>query len=533
MSLIKYIAAIYLCALSVTAALSQVTTIADNAFRKCIADSIPTALDANQNLVLSKAETVKKLECPNYGITTIDELKYFTGLTELNITKNPIISLPDISGMTGLIKLNIGETKLTTLPDFSPFPNLQYLSVHRLELTQFPDLTNNQKLIQLLVHTNRFNNVPVLNLPKLEYLGISLVGISALPDLSGLPKLRKLECFRNKIKQLPDLSGLDSLKILDASTNLIENFPPLPKGIQTVYLDSNLISQIPSLTSYQSLNKVRLYKNYLTFQDLLPLTSFLNYNTLFELYPQKIFEFGIKQTIVEFEKVFIDSKLDSNTSGVSRKWFFNSNATGQTSRIYSLNKASLSDKGSYYVEVTHPAFPNLTLRTNAFYIDIIPCVNMYGISYDITGSSCIKQGAVVISLSDQPGSNYKFDIEGLQTHTKYSSTSGQFANLEDLEYKLTVSAPNGCSYLIPNTIEIPREYCKQLVLTPNGDGVDDNYFFSQTGNAKVVDKFGNTTCQLTLPKLWDGYVNDHRVPAGYYLININNGEEVLKMSVIY
>lgn len=55
--------------------------------------------------------------------------------------------------------------------------------------------------------------------------------------------------------------------------------------------------------------------------------------------------------------------------------------------------------------------------------------------------------------------------------------SGQFVNLEDLEYKLTVSAPNGCSYSIPNTIEIPREDCKQPVLTPNGDGVDDNYFF--------------------------------------------------------
>lgn len=532
MSFIKYIASIYIFVLSAFAAMAQVP-VADSAFKKCIADSIPSALDASQNLILTKAATIKKLECPNYGITAIDELKYFTGLTELNITKNPIITLPDISALTGLTKLNIGETKLTTIPDLSPFSNLQYLSIHRLDLSKFPDLTNNINLIQLLVHTNKFDNIPALNLPNLEYLGISLVGITTLPDLSNIPKLRKLECFRNKIKQLPDLSGMDSLKVLDASSNLIDKFPALPLGIQTVYLDSNLISELPTLTSYQSLNKVRLYKNYLNFQDLLPLTAFLNYNSLFELSPQKIFKAGTNQTIVELEKFSMDSKIDSSTSGVSRKWFFNNNATGQTARIYSINKASLSDKGSYYCAVTHPSFPNLTLRTDAFNVDLLPCVNTSGVVYDITGSTCIKQGAVNISLTDQPGSNYKFDIEGLQTHTKFSSATGQFANLEDLEYKLTVSAQNGCSYTIPQTIEIPRENCKQLVLTPNGDGVDDNYFFSQTGSAKVVDKFGNTICQLTLPKLWDGYVNDHRVPAGYYLININSGEEVLKMSVIY
>ncbi|WP_028982432.1 leucine-rich repeat domain-containing protein [Sporocytophaga myxococcoides] len=533
MSFIKYIAAIYICAMSAFAARAQVTPIADNAFRKCIADSIPTALDANQNLILAQAPTIKKLECPNYGIATIDELKYFTGLTELNITKNPIITLPDISAIKGLTKLNIGETKLTVIPDLSPFTNLQYLSIHRLELAKFPDLTNNKNLIQLLVHTNKFDNIPALNLPKLEDLGISLVGITALPDLSNLPKLRKLECFRNQIKQLPDLSGMDSLKILDASSNLIDKFPALPKGIQTVYLDSNLISELPLLTSYQSLTKVRLYKNYLNFQNLMPLTAFLNYNSLFELSPQKIFKVGTSETVVELEKFSLNSKIDSNTSGVSRKWFFNNNLTAQTSRIFSIDKTSLSNKGYYYCEVTHPTFPNLTLRTDAFNVDVLPCVNISGIIYDITGSTCVKQGAVNISLTNQPGHNYKFDIEGLQTHTKYSSASGQFINLEDLEYKLTVSSSNGCSYTIPQTIEIPRENCKQLVLTPNGDGVDDNYYFSQTGNAKVVDKFGNTICQLTLPKLWDGYVNDHRVPAGYYLININSGEEVLKMSVIY
>lgn len=59
MSFIKYIAAIFISALHLTVALAQVTPIADNAFRKCIADSIPSALDANQNLVLSKAATVK------------------------------------------------------------------------------------------------------------------------------------------------------------------------------------------------------------------------------------------------------------------------------------------------------------------------------------------------------------------------------------------------------------------------------------------------------------------------------------------
>ncbi|GAL83185.1 hypothetical protein MYP_411 [Sporocytophaga myxococcoides] len=62
-------------------------------------------------------------------------------------------------------------------------------------------------------------------------------------------------------------------------------------------------------------------------------------------------------------------------------------------------------------------FPDLTLKTDAFNIDIIFCVNMT-VRYIITGSLYMKQGAVKISLSDQPDSNYKF---GVQKRIKHSS----------------------------------------------------------------------------------------------------------------
>jgi Leucine-rich repeat (LRR) protein len=105
---------------------AQTVIIADNAFRQCIQDSFPSALDASQRLILSQASSITKLECVNYGIVTVNELPYFTGLTELNLTKNPILTLPDISGLSAtLTRMNIGETSIATLPDFGDFSNLQ------------------------------------------------------------------------------------------------------------------------------------------------------------------------------------------------------------------------------------------------------------------------------------------------------------------------------------------------------------------------------------------------------------------------
>ncbi len=531
MRLRKYIT--FLGVLWATIGSAQTVAIADSNFRKCLVDSLPNVLDVNQNLIITQANSATELRCPNYGITSIPELPYFTALQELNLTKNPIVVLPPIASPQTMVVLNIGETGLTTLPDFKGFTNLQWLSFHRLYLTTFPDLSKNTKLIRLTAHTNKFDSVPVLNLPVLERLEISLANLSKLPDLSNLKKLRQLECFRNKLTQLPNMLGLDSLKILDASTNAISEVPLLPAGINTLYIDNNAFTTLPNLKPYTQLTKVRLYGNRLSFEDLLPLATIANYATVYEIMPQKSFEVGKSFSAVELDSVGMDSKIDSNIVGVVRKWYFNDVLTTQTSRNFKLKSLKFSDQGYYHCVLSHPSMPNVTLQTDKFYLGIQSCVNLDGVSTEISAGTCLKQGSLKVNLSNQPKIDYKLELEGQQSHKRMSSTNGLFASLGEPEYKLIISRPNGCTYTLPMPVVIPKENCTQVVITPNEDGVDDVYYFSQTGQAKLVDKWGNMVLQLTLPKLWDGYVNDQKMPVGYYIVNINNGEEILKLSVIY
>lgn len=508
-------------------------SIADSNFRKCLADSLPNVLDANGNLVIAQANSAVELRCPNYGIVSIPELPYFMALQELNLTKNPIAVLPPIANPQAMLVLNIGETGLTKLPDFKSFTNLQWLSFHRLYLTTFPDLSKNTKLIRLTAHTNKFDSVPVLNLPLLERLEISLANLNRLPDLSSLKKLRQLECFRNNLTQLPNMSGLDSLKILDASTNAINKVPLLPAGINTLYIDNNAFTTLPDLKAYTRLTKVRLYGNRLSFEDLLPLAAIANYATVYEIMPQKSFEVGKSFSVVELDSTNMDSKIDSNIAGVVRKWYFNDALTTQTSRNFKLKSLKFSDQGYYYCVLSHPSMPNVTVQTDKFYLGVQSCVNFDGVSTDITASTCLKQGSLKVNLNNQPKTDYKFELEGQQSHRRLTSTNGMFANLGETEYKLTISRANGCTYTLPTPVVIPKENCTQIVITPNEDGIDDTYYFAQIGQAKLVDKWGNMVLQFSIPKLWDGYVNDRKMPVGYYIVNINNGEEILKLSVIY
>jgi len=325
---------------------------------------------------------------------------------------------------------------------------------------------------------------------------------------------------------------LTNLTIVDASTNQINTFPSLPTSVATLYLDNNSLTTIPNLLAYTALSKVRLYMNYLSFEDLLPLTNNPNYSAIYSVAPQNKIRVGTNQTVVEHTSFSIDSNLDSNIPTVIRKWYFENTATNQSNLLYQINKTQLSDQGAYYCSLTDPSFPGLTIQTENFNITVLPCVNINGVTTEIQGSTCIKQGSVYVTLTAQPSSNYTFQLEGVQSHKIFTSTSGQFASLADPQYILTIIAPTGCTYTLP-TISIPREECQQIVLTPNGDGVDDTYYFPQTGSAKLVDKFGNVACQLSLPKIWDGYCNGQKLPVGYYLVTINGGEEVLKVSIIF
>ena len=64
-------------------------------------------------------------------------------------------------------------------------------------------------------------------------------------------------------------------------------------------------------------------------------------------------------------------------------------------------------------------------------------------------------------------------------------------------------------------------------ITPDGDGINDTYYISDSGIARIYDRNGALIKQLSLPSSWDGTTADHALgTSGIYLIDINGEKQV-------
>ncbi len=70
--------------------------------------------DGDNGISRAEAQSVEKLNIANMGISSFDELQYFTNLTELNISSNQITSI-DLSSLKNLKTLRCQNNKLTKL----------------------------------------------------------------------------------------------------------------------------------------------------------------------------------------------------------------------------------------------------------------------------------------------------------------------------------------------------------------------------------------------------------------------------------
>ncbi len=511
----------------------QNIVIKDTNFRRCLSTNYPNTVDINGDLIVSEAQKVTVLSCPVFNIVSLDELKYFSTLKELVVTKNAITTFPEFANPSIVTILYLGENAFESLPDFSIFPNLEVLSIQKLNLTRFPDVSKNIKLQELVVKSNLFDTIPPINLPDLEYLDVAATNLSHLPDFKNSKKLRQLDCYRNNISDLSGLTLFDSLKKLDATYNLIRNFPKLPLKIETIYLDNNLIDSLPSLNTYTKLKTIRLYNNQLTFKNLMPLTTYPSYQNIFKLVPQKLIKMGYAKSIAEKDSGSFFANIDLGISGIERKWYHNGVLTPITSSKYTIDTMSATDTGVYVSKLSNSLFPGLELSTDSFTVDMTPCINEKGVTWQITNANCTKQAAIDIKLSNQPKSNYNITLKACFTGRESTSTSGTFLNLSESCYQVIISGPENCKYTLKDSLSVSRVDCKDIVITPNADGIDDEYLFSQIGKAEVVDKWGNYLGEFTLPKLWDAKLNGKYIPIGNYIVVINNGSEALNLTVIY
>lgn len=526
------------CLLGIASKAQTTFTLPDTNFRNFLKTKYPDKglINSNGDLVTAAAAQIGGVvNGSNLPIQNIEGIQYFTGAAWISFVTADLRSLPtQLSSMTRLEAINVMYNQIDYLPDLRNLKRLKTLNIHSNSLQKLPALTNDS-LTEVKVNNNRLDSMPDLsNLVRLQRLTLHGNKISTLKGLEKLVMMNEFWCSSNLLTSLPDLSPLKKLAILEASNNKFTSAPQLGTNspIKTLNLANNQITFLPNeYSGYDSLTKVNLSQNKLSFKELLKLTSVPNYKT-FTISPQKTFSIASTQAWTEGNAYTLSTGIDATIDGVVYDWY--KNGVKDTSIVgdkYSFTFAQLSDAGKYTCQLHHPAFGSFYLQTDTIVVTVAPCLDLTAFSTVATEINCTKTGTLeVISL---PASALKYILKSSSSAKTYTSTTGKFIGLTEASYLLSIQTSTGCTKTYPSEIKIPLLKCKDYLLTPDNDGNADTFYFEASGKAEIYDKRGNLVKRLSIPAEWDCTGDKGKVSNGYYIADINNGESQIGLSVVY
>lgn len=438
---------------------------------------------------ISSTSPIKYLYANNNLLTQLPNLSALTSLLELQVSDNKLTSLPQLSTLTSLVNIYASDNFLTTLPTITNLTNLKILVIGNNPFTSLPDFSPNNNLLELHVHQT---------------------GISEIKGLASLTKLKKLYCWQNSISDLSALSANTTLNGL--------------------YAFQNKLSVLPTLTN-KPLMAVEISNNQLTFEDLLPLSTLSLFD--FSYSPQDSIGVYTQVPTRLLHALSFGFPEDAGVTTSTYTWYKNAASIGTTTinQKTITTAAQSTDAGTYYVSITNPSLPALTLTHRMWNVSIINCVDLLSYSFSIASNEC-SSGATINStiVLDGGVAPYQYSLTPLNSPATISSSTGDFSQVAPGQYTYSIKDANGCG--IDTTAVVQKPAKCDPVITPNGDAQMSSYFIEQTGTAKIIDIEGKTILQLTTPAVWYGTKTDGNfADAGYYVIVVNN-KKVTNITVI-
>lgn len=208
----------------------------DNKFKQyCCSSSSNIDTDGDGEISEYEAKAVVKIECPSFGITSLDDISLFSNLEYLDASLNRIGSLDlsdcphlktvlvsgdslqalNLSGLSALETLDCSSNKLGTL-DVSGLTSLKTIDCSSNKIDTL-NLKNNKALTELNCSSNNLVSLDLKNNVLLEVL---LCGRNSLPELylSMLTSLEIINISLNTALTMLDVSNT-SLSTLDVSSN--------------------------------------------------------------------------------------------------------------------------------------------------------------------------------------------------------------------------------------------------------------------------------------------------------------------------
>lgn len=342
--------------------------------------------------------------------------------------------------------------------------------------------------------------------------------------------LNLLNLSHNELTQMPrfEVDSVEEALHLFLTNNQIEvvsDLNSVSTALITLDLDSNLIFDLPSFQSFDSLATLSLKMNYLTFEDLVPLLNAPISSDSIILFPQR--EIVLPNTVYREEsknytfKLPVDAEIDSNTY----KWYKNDILISTTTiNELSFMPLELVDAGNYRVEITNSSFTgaNELIRSEIFRLEVLeqeiefdPSILVYETNpscndFSITFEASSIQEDYELALIHENGSYHP-----LKSNSLSELPFGHY-DLQAISKRGTVS--NSYNWLI----QLKNESCSN-VITPNGDGDQDKMYFDGTGKALIFNSTGKEVRRIKLPGEWEGTdSNNMLLESGLYYIQLNS-----------
>lgn len=506
--------------------------IPDANFRQFLINTYPSVMKPDQTLDTTAAKTITGIfNCYNKNVSDVTGIQYFTGINKLYLPKNNLSYLPtDFNRLANnLTELQLDTNKFVTLPDLSKFTSLQRLKVRENKLTSLPSLTSLTNLVEIFCDNNQISSMPDLStLTNLQHFILSDNPIKLLPSFSNLTSLNRVLMSRTQISSLPDLSNCTSLNSIYCDGNFLTSLPNFA-GIPLNEIDAsqNLLDTLPDLSSLP-LTIVKLYKNRLTFEDMISISTNPSF-TSFKMSPQNV---GISDTlnVVEMSPLSINLNFDNSVSGNIYNWYKDGIfLTSTAANKLVINSVSFADAGVYTCQITNSnaKFAGITVYTSPVTIIAMPCISLNNFTITIPDNECSYPIKVEANESSIIGGTAPFTYTIKNAETTAAFNSPLILAPKEGKYDIVITDSKGCKATAIDKLNITRSSKCDPVFYPNGDGVADTYYIQQKGTARIYNRAGDFIKELSVPAHWDGLTDKgEEAPTGFYVIVVNQNHTI-------
>jgi hypothetical protein len=247
----------------------------------------------NQLIVLHRSGSITELDLKGCGLTTVEYLKEFQGISNLDLSENAFSDMNSLIYFSELKKLNLSANGLYEIDSLPEIKSVEELNLSRNNIAEFDSLKKLTGLTSLDVSGNKcdikalppFKNILKLNISEnkisdlsflnemktLQSLAASNIKINDLKTLVIPEALKELYLSGNNIsgydKMLFEkIGGLEKLEILDLSSNNIFALENLTRNgkeplfdyseLKTLYISDNNMTNLNDINTFSSLEEL-------------------------------------------------------------------------------------------------------------------------------------------------------------------------------------------------------------------------------------------------------------------------------------